>query len=192
MLKDPNAANSGMDICIDEKEEMIVTTGYRKIPGDKCRGNDEKFAPHEPEILHKSCAQDYGTNKDDFEDFDKDNSSSSNNGGGSTVLVVILVIAVLVLGTSLTVLLYYKKNSLLRIRYRTINDRPLLDDDVDNPHQTANGNVLVGTQTLIADDDEAFLMDDPGVLGGGNGGVPAGNGAVLSYHDDSDEDLLVT
>jgi len=191
-VKDPSAATSGMDICIDEKEEQIVTKGYRKIPGDKCRGNEEQFQ-RELEIVAKSCAQagDYGTDKDEFEDFDKKKDSNNNN-NSSTVLIVILVIAVLVLGTSLTVLLYYKKNSLLRIRYRTIHENPLHDDDVGD-RQTANGNVLVGTQTLIADDDEAFLIDDPGFLnnGSGNGSIPS-NGAILSYHDDSDEDLLVT
>ena len=78
--------------------------------------------------------------------------------------------------------------SLLRIRYRPIHEQPLTDDDDGNHHQqTANGNVLVGTQTLIADDDEAFLIQDPGILGGVAGNRPPSNGAILSYHDDSDE-----
>ena len=35
-IEDPNFGNREKDICIDEKEEEIISKGYKLIPGDKC------------------------------------------------------------------------------------------------------------------------------------------------------------
>ncbi|XP_076824806.1 sortilin-like isoform X1 [Clavelina lepadiformis] len=204
-VEDPNAQSSNRDICIDDEEEVIVTHGYRKIPGDGCVGNEPKETI---KLLKKSCAKanisknDFGVDKDHFEvyttplipvafqtDINKNDYGVDKNDfqvythptpkAPSTWVIVLLVIAVLTLGSMLVYVLYRKRDSLLRIRYT-----PLSQDNDEAPRQ--NG-LLAGTQSVI-DDDDAVIVD---VTANGERDTPR-NGAILSYHDDSDEDLLVT
>uniref|UniRef100_H2YE23 Sortilin C-terminal domain-containing protein n=1 Tax=Ciona savignyi TaxID=51511 RepID=H2YE23_CIOSA len=174
---DPAAATSNMDVCIEGTEEQIQTKGYRKIPGDKCTGG---FVPHHAvKSLSKSCSKaeeikdNTGVDKHAFVNYVPKSRSNPHTGW-----IVFLVILVLSLGGSLVYLVYKKRSVLMKVRYRPITQ--------DEPHddETPNGN-LVGTETVI-DDDDAVLVSMP------NGDHLQSNGAVISYHDDSDEDLLVT
>ncbi|XP_078482964.1 sortilin isoform X2 [Ciona intestinalis] len=171
--RDTSASNTNMDVCIEGTEEVILTKGYRKIPGDKCQGG---FNPnHQVESLKKSCAKteevkdNFGVDKDLFVNYVKPHSNPH------TGWIIFLVIVVLALGGALVYLVYKKRSLLMKVRYRPITQ--------DEPDDSANTR-LVGTATIM-DDDEAVLVEMP------NGGPPK-NGAIISYHDDSDEDLLVT
>nr|CAB3266478.1 sortilin-like [Phallusia mammillata] len=181
-VKDPAVATSNMDICIDNEEEVIETKGYRKIPGDKCQGGVQPNT--KTEDLKKSCAkpqiidEEFGVDPNDFVSYTPRHTSRHIG------LVIFLVIIVIMMGVALGVLLYRKRKTMLRVRYT-----PLAQDD-NEAAKRANGSAvhpLVGTSSLVDDDDDTVIVDPSSLAN-----MKPKNGATLSYHDDSDEDLLVT
>uniref|UniRef100_A0A8D2ZK76 VPS10 domain-containing protein n=1 Tax=Scophthalmus maximus TaxID=52904 RepID=A0A8D2ZK76_SCOMX len=37
-VRQPNAANKTLEVCLDGEEDELLTAGYRKVPSDKCEG----------------------------------------------------------------------------------------------------------------------------------------------------------
>ncbi|CAG5927509.1 unnamed protein product [Menidia menidia] len=42
-VRQPSAANKTLEMCLNGEEDELLTTGYRKVPSDKCQGG---FTPH--------------------------------------------------------------------------------------------------------------------------------------------------
>lgn len=43
-MREPSAANKTLEICLEGEEDELLTTGYRKVPSDKCEGG---FSPQQ-------------------------------------------------------------------------------------------------------------------------------------------------
>jgi len=180
------------DICIDGVDEIIITQGYRKIPGDKCTG---KTYSREPEILHKNCEVYNYTQIGNPKQFPSCSATitpngaaaegkSTSNSSGSSGLITFLVLLVFVLVGALGVVVYYKRHSLLRVQYRTFDNNLLVSE-----------NDMLGND--VADDDEANILFNERDSGNFTTLQSPGNlpttydlGQPMPYHDDSDEDLL--
>jgi len=179
---------SNMDICINNEEELIVSQGYRKIPGDKCSGG--KTFSRKPHLIHKKCSlfNMSGENPVQFESCflpSSDITIKKQITQTSSGLTVFLALLVVVLVIAVAVLVYYKRYSLLRVRYRRLDHSESVENPAPKPNQ------LTGTSTLVDFDDEQLFTSV--ITPSQDVGVDLGNStAVLSYHDDSDEDLLMT
>jgi len=179
---------SNMDICINNEEELIVSQGYRKIPGDKCSGG--KTFSRKPHLIHKKCSlfNMSGGNPVQFESCflpSSDITIKKQITQTSSGLTVFLALLVVVLVIAVAVLVYYKRYSLLRVRYRRLDHSESVENPAPKPNQ------LTGTSTLVDFDDEQLFTSV--ITPSQDVGVDLGNStAVLSYHDDSDEDLLMT
>lgn len=188
-VTDPDYGNTHRDICVGDEEETIQTQGYRKIPGDKCNGG---FEPHMViKSLHKNCIE-FEVKKEDFgvkpEEFEKDeeefhldpdppahlHNTDSQKSSSSTGLIVILILTVIGL---VVVLVYVTKKrwaSHLRVKYSPLN----IDDNSGMPDVklTDGSTNLMENGVSSTPTPRTNLISPP----------------IPSYHDDSDEDLLVT
>ncbi|KAM9343701.1 sortilin 1b [Pholidichthys leucotaenia] len=145
-VEQPDLVGTELEFCVQGEEEKLETSGYRKIPGDKCEGG---INPTRKEIdLRQKCVSDMGS---EFK---------TDNRGPKTVAIVIVVIIILLLSTGAGVVFvkkYICGGRFLVHRYSVLQQHAeeTVADGIDEPLETDHTH----------------------------------NGKI-TFHDDSDEDLL--
>ncbi|XP_039270860.2 sortilin-like [Styela clava] len=170
-VRDGDFQATHIDICKKDQDEIIKTKGYRKIPGDKCQGG---FTPNSQVIpLHKKCKpseekkDDFGVDKDNFSQYHPSGETKKSTSPG---VIVFLVFVVVVLILALVYIVRKRQMSGKRVKYV--------------PLPTSEHAASYGTGA-----ESNSLMEDGAV----NGTTPRPNGnSSISYHDDSDEDMLIS
>jgi len=198
------------DVCINN-EEYIVSSKYRKVPGDKCTGGSVETSA--PILKTKNCDVFNYTENGDISKFPNcfNNPSVtadphkriSNESGNSNGVVIFLVLTVAVLLVALSILAYYKRESLMRVRYNNLlDDDELLISDNNQPAQQQSEQKLVVAAGLpnnggIQSGDVMVIqpplnLPNPTNFSGVSSSDLGRPGDVSAYHDDSDEDLITT
>eukprot|EP00105_Crassostrea_gigas_P033630 XP_011457076.1 PREDICTED: sortilin isoform X2 [Crassostrea gigas] len=177
-----------IDICLRGHEEQIVTEGYRKIPGDKCKGG---FSPTGRQIdMAIQCSE--NSKELVIEEVSFQETKSKSNGSVVAAVLIIVVLLVVVMGV-----FFVHKYIVLR-RHRVVYRYSLLNqndaDRCDNEFETA---ISAASGTVYHDSDDDEELNSPAVkkdnrsYGLTNGLKKESHGThVKSYHDDSDVDML--
>ncbi|XP_070559538.1 sortilin-like [Ptychodera flava] len=121
-VENPNFKGKPLEVCIDGEEEDIITTGYRLIPGDKCKDG------YKPERKLK----------DDKKKCQKTETAAkvdTKKGGGHTAAIVIILL--LVIASSGVALFFLRKNKCFRkhkdvYKYSVLSKNDELDNALDN------------------------------------------------------------
>ncbi|CAH1783310.1 unnamed protein product [Owenia fusiformis] len=213
-VKDPNFKPGESKVCVAGHEEKIVTSGYRKIPGDVCVGGTQPAKDKEID-LNELC------NEGDKTVIIKEELPMPHSGpegpesvgrGGGTVAAVVIIVIVLLIVIFLVIHFGRKYNFFKRrtpsYRYSMLNQSQE-EYDYDNELE----NALANTTSSVWND------SDDDILGGGGAsgksrrnydsvnkpgrdssskvpkpafkpGPTSKDQKVKSYHDDSDDDLL--
>lgn len=128
-VEQPDLIGKVLEYCLYGKEEQLRTSGYRKIPGDKCEGG--KTPKREELDLSKNCVSDL-LSQDERQD-----------GSSRTVLVVITVIVVMLLSVAAGVVFvkkYVCGGRFLVHRYSVLqqhaedNTADAMDDPLETNH----------------------------------------------------------
>uniref|UniRef100_A0A1A8M547 Sortilin n=1 Tax=Nothobranchius pienaari TaxID=704102 RepID=A0A1A8M547_9TELE len=137
-VEQPDLKGKVLEFCLQGKEEKLVTTGYRKIPGDKCEGGT---MPTRNEIdLRKKCVSDL---------VDVQLLKSDGHGSRSAVIVITVIIVMLlsVAAGVLFVKKYVCGGRFLVHRYSVLQQHvedtatAEMDDPLDSNH-TQNGKIV--------------------------------------------------
>ncbi|KAF7668792.1 hypothetical protein LDENG_00287140 [Lucifuga dentata] len=146
-VEQPDLKGKVLEFCLQGKEEKLVTSGYRKIPGDKCEGG---VNPERTEIdLSKRCVSDQLLPEEQTE------THSSR-----TVLIVITVIIVFLLSVAAGVVFvkkYVCGGRFLVHRYSVLQQHveDNAADGVDDPLET--NHTQNGKREFHEDSDEDML-----------------------------------
>lgn len=136
-VEQPDLEGTVLEFCLHGKEEQLQTSGYRKIPGDKCEGGN---MPERKEIdLSMKCVSDLVTH-----DLPADIRSSKS------IPIVITVIIVMLLSVAAGVVFvkkYVCGGRFLVHRYSVLqqhvedNAVEEMDDPLETNHTTQNGKI---------------------------------------------------
>ncbi|WAR25468.1 SORT-like protein [Mya arenaria] len=203
--KEPEFKGPEVDICYHGHDEKLVSEGYRKIPGDKCK---EGYSPTSKLIdLHEKCDE-FGNAIIKFDEgvIYKESDESKQ------IIAVILCLAILVLAAFMGVY-FVRKFVLLKqhkegYRYSVLSQHEqqgLMDnhDSDDGGDLTRDLDKAYATSTVKYDSDEELTTSSlpktttqpaPKKKSQPNGSVKTppskmDNNPFGSYHDDSDDFL---
>ncbi|XP_060586327.1 sortilin-like [Ruditapes philippinarum] len=192
-VKEPDFQGPEIDICMHGHDEKLVSEGYRKIPGDKCKNG---FKPTSKIIdLNKVCDE-YGNSIVQFDEQQEQVASQNGFGRGIKILAIIIVSAVLLLAATMGVY-FVRKFILLRrhkteYRYSLLNQgeqQNLMDDDDEEEENKAVSSTV---RYEDSDDEELNTTVRPAKQNGvvKKTSKPKDTNPFGSYHDDSDDDML--
>ncbi|XP_052780242.1 sortilin-like isoform X2 [Mya arenaria] len=217
--KEPEFKGPEVDICYHGHDEKLVSEGYRKIPGDKCK---EGYSPTSKLIdLHEKCDEfgnaiikfDEGVIYKESDESKQSDITNKGFGKGIKIIAVILCLAILVLAAFMGVY-FVRKFVLLKqhkegYRYSVLSQHEqqgLMDnhDSDDGGDLTRDLDKAYATSTVKYDSDEELTTSSlpktttqpaPKKKSQPNGSVKTppskmDNNPFGSYHDDSDDDML--
>ncbi|XP_037540424.1 sortilin 1b [Nematolebias whitei] len=133
----PDLKGKVLEFCLNGEEEKLITTGYRKIPGDKCEGGT---VPDRKEIdLRQRCVGDQVTS-----DLQKSSHSSKS---AAIVIAVVLVMLLSIAAGVLFVKKYVCGGRFLVHRYSVLQQHveASATDEMDEPLETEhaqNGKIV--------------------------------------------------
>ncbi|KAK3610584.1 hypothetical protein CHS0354_009024 [Potamilus streckersoni] len=180
-----------IDICLRGHEEKIVTTGYRKVPGDVCANG---FAPNGGQFidLNKRCSEEL---KDDVI---KDETAPSQPNKGEVHKTAVIVLAVIILFVVILISIFLARRYFILRRNRVVYRYSLLNQNEDNvEHDLENALTSNGSALYQDSDEEVDSMNKPKMNSNHSNSQPrstrphtAPTKHISSYHDDSDDDML--
>ncbi|XP_069141145.1 sortilin-like isoform X3 [Argopecten irradians] len=179
-----NQSIAALDICMQGREEEIITQGYRKIPGDKCR---DGFSPTGKIInLSKQCVE---GDKSMFNTATPQKKATNGTVVAAIVMVVILIVVLMSL--------YFGYKLWIIRKHRVVYRYSLLNQSEASDYDNEFENALSPKSVVYQDSSDDEELNSPAVKKEAanksrqSGYNKAGNGHVFqSYHDDSDVDMI--
>ncbi|XP_015207831.2 sortilin [Lepisosteus oculatus] len=137
-IEQPAFENHTLELCLNGQEELLQTSGYRKVPGDKCEGG---FTPQRKEKnINKQCGA----------------FSQASESKPETTIVTALTITIMIVALSAAVFLIVRKyvfgGRILAYRFSALQQQ---DDD---PCITGNLNNVVSNGRGFHDDSDEDLI----------------------------------
>ncbi|KAL3853614.1 hypothetical protein ACJMK2_017146 [Sinanodonta woodiana] len=180
-----------IDICLRGHEEKIVTSGYRKIPGDTCAGG---FVPNGGQFidLKKRCSDEVKA------DVIKDETAPYQPDKGEVHKTAVIVLAVIVLFVVILVAIFLTRRYFILRRNKVVYRYSLLNQTEDNVEHDLENALTSNGSVLYQDSDEEVDPVSKQKMNSNHSNskphstqpktVPTRN--AVPYHDDSDDDML--
>ncbi|XP_033746028.1 sortilin-like isoform X1 [Pecten maximus] len=176
-----------LDVCMQGREEEVITEGFRKIPGDKCK---DGFSPTgKVIILSKHC-------KEGDKSFFNIGTEVKKAGTNGTVVAAIVLVVILIV---VLMSLYFGYKLWIIRKHRVVYRYSLLNQSDAGDYDNEFENALSPKSVVYQDSSDDEELNSPAVkkdatnkkLHNGFSNSKAGNGHVFqSYHDDSDVDMI--
>jgi len=196
-VEDSEFKGGYLDICQRGHKEQIVTVGYRKIPGDRCEGG---FHPAGEKVidLHESCSDSKAVLLEQLKPGEARYITSGRkvHHGANTAVIIAIVLTTLLLAFVVVIYFVSKFNLLKRAnvtyRYSSLSQSEEYDYDNDVENALAKHTSLYQDDS---DDEVTNTRQSQDQASTSNGNVSRGEQRpkpkVKSYHDDSDDDMLI-
>ncbi|XP_071083380.1 sortilin-like isoform X1 [Haliotis cracherodii] len=177
-VREPGFTGKEVDVCLRGHEEVIITEGYRKIPGDVCTGGVTFIGKK----INMTAMCSVGSKMLVMEMEAPVQKADHSVVFGAIITVVVILIAA-VSGYFLYKMYLLQKHKVV-YRYSMLNQTE--GDDYANELENA-----LTQQTLYEDsDDEALPHGSAMQKGSANRTTTRTKSKVKSFHDDSDDDML--
>ncbi|OWF42491.1 Sortilin [Mizuhopecten yessoensis] len=178
-----NRSMTILDICMQGREEEIITEGFRKIPGDVCKNG---FSPSGKVInLSKHCKE------GDKSLIDIGTPVEKKGTNGTVVAAIVLMVILIVVLMSI----YFGYKLWMIRKHRVVYRYSLLNQSEAGDYDNEFENALSPKSVVYQDSSDDEELNSPAVKKdvtkkkshSGSSNSKTGNGHVFkSYHDDSD------
>ncbi|XP_021369881.1 sortilin-like isoform X2 [Mizuhopecten yessoensis] len=182
-----NRSMTILDICMQGREEEIITEGFRKIPGDVCKNG---FSPSGKVInLSKHCKE------GDKSLIDIGTPVEKKGTNGTVVAAIVLMVILIVVLMSI----YFGYKLWMIRKHRVVYRYSLLNQSEAGDYDNEFENALSPKSVVYQDSSDDEELNSPAVKKdvtkkkshSGSSNSKTGNGHVFkSYHDDSDVDMI--